>query len=387
MSPWRKRGLVIGVVLLTLIGAAAYRDGRSGQRVAAERMTNHEQDFDFSAPPCPPAGKPVKDGLRIAYLGVGGLLIEWRGATLVSAPYYTRQGPFEALLGKLRVDADAIGREVAGFEPQEWDTILSGHSHYDHLADVPELMTRHATSAQLWTNTSGANMLQAFPEISDRVNVIAGGPAEWVRPAGRDGLPLPYRFAPLASEHAPHIYGYRYAHGSVGDHWPSWDDRAVRAMRDGRTSVFLVDLLDADGSVAFRIHFQDSAGAAEDAIPAEWIAERPTDLAILCVPPHWHVEGYPENVLEATRAPFVLAVHYEDFLQPLDRPLRFIRSLTDARMDAFLQIVETNTRERRAATPVSPICGPVADRWAIPLPGEWVGFEVSETAVLTSTTP
>jgi len=386
MTPRRKRALVLAaVILLAVIGAAAYRDGRSGHRVAAERMTNHAQDFDFSQPPCSPAGRPDDDGVRIAYLGVGGLLIEWRGATLVSAPYYTHQGPFEALLGKIRVDADAIAREVAAFEPARWDTILSGHSHYDHFADVPELMLRHATAAELWTNPSGANMLAAFPDLEDRVNVIDNG--KWVRPDGVDGRPLPYRFAPLASEHAPHVYGYRYAHGSVNEPWTTWDDRRVVAMRDGLTSVFLVDLLDEEDNVAFRIHFQDSAGPAEDAIPPEWIAEHQADLAVLCVPPHWHIDGFPENVLDATLAPFVLAVHYENFLQPLDRPLRFIRSMTDARLESFFDTVEAKTADRPAPATSSAVCGPAAERWAMPLPGEWIGFEVPETAVLTSSTP
>ena len=109
MKPRRKRVLVLAVVLLATVTAVlAWRDGRCGRRVAAARMTNHAEEFDFRHPPCEASRRPEDSPVRIAYLGVGGLLIEWRGETIVSAPYYTRQGPFEALLGNVRVDGDAI---------------------------------------------------------------------------------------------------------------------------------------------------------------------------------------------------------------------------------------------------------------------------------------
>ncbi len=211
MHPGRRRiltrlGLVLAAVVVVVLGILGYRDGRCGRRVFADRMINHSSDFNFDAPPCDPASKPEQADIRLAYLGVGGLLIEWRGSTLVAAPYYTRQGLLAVQLGELRVDQEAIARGVEGFGPEDWDVLLSGHSHYDHLADVPELMTRHAPRAQLWSNRSGANMLSAFPTIEHRVSAFNGLIGTWIHPR-RNGEFLPYRFMPLASDHAPHLYG------------------------------------------------------------------------------------------------------------------------------------------------------------------------------------
>lgn len=389
MTPRRRfiRTVALGLFLafLALAGFLTYRDGRCGRRVSAARMLQHDVDFDFSAPPCEPASKPRNADVRLAYLGVSGLLVEWRGSTLVMAPYFTRQGPAEVLLGKLRVDREVIANEVAGFAPQDWDTLLSGHAHYDHLADVPELMVRHATQAELWTNHSGARVLHAFEPLRGRVHTVEESLGEWIRPTDRDGRPLPYRFAPLASDHSTHIYGYRYAYGEVDEDWASFEGRPVRAMLDGQTTAFLIDLLDEQDRIAFRIYAVDAAAPGGKGRPPQaWIDRHPVDLAVLCVPPHWHVEDYPEDILDVSGARFVLATHYEDFVQPLHRPIRFIRSLTDARLDDFLAKVEHGTLGRTAPPVAEPICGPQGDRWAMPLPREWIGFELPPAAVLDS---
>ncbi len=380
----RSLALLLAAVAVVL-GILGYRDGRRGRFVLAERMINHENNFDFSAPPCDPAGRPDSD-IRIAYLGVGGLLIEWRGSTLVTAPYYTRQGLLDVWFGEVRVDSEAIARGVAAFDPAGWDVLLSGHSHYDHLADVPELMTRHALRADLWSTRSGANILGAFPAIRHRVHAVDDMIGRWIQPA-RNGEPLPYRFMPLASDHAPHLYGARFAHGAVEERWSSWDGRKVRSMLDGTTFSFLIDLLDGDTPI-FRIFYQDAVGPAAAGGPdTGWIGKRDADLAVLCVPAYWQVDDYPENVLEYVRAGYALTIHYEDFLQPAERPLRFVRSLTDARVDRMLERIENAIRDRVGVTPVAPICGPSGERWSMPLPGEWLGFDVPERAVLTSSKP
>jgi hypothetical protein len=347
-------------------------------------MVNHDRDFDLGAPPCEPAAKPAAVDIRIAYLGVGGVLIEWRGSTLVTAPYYTRQGLREVLLGNLRVDREAIDRGIQGFDPAAWDVILSAHSHYDHLADVPELMARHATRAELWTNRSGARMLGAYPALKDRVRSIDDKFGSWFYPR-RNDEPLPFRLIPLESAHAPHLYGLRFAHGIVDARWGAWDERRVRAMLDGSTASFLIDLLDAAGETVFRIFYQDSVSpAGHGHPPAELIDERAVDLAVICAPLFWAVENYPQGVLESTAAGYVLTIHYEDFFRPADEPLRFVRSLSDARVDTLLERIETVTRGRVGSVPVASICGPSGNRWALPLPGEWLGFDVPEDAVLTS---
>ncbi len=381
MASGRRRSVrILGAataLFVVLGGVLYYRDGRCGQRV---------RGFDFGDPPCAPASRPVEADVRIAYLGVGGILVEWRGAALVTTPYYTRQGFSDVLFGKLRVDPAALARGVEGFDPQAWDVLLSGHSHYDHLADVPELMTRHASRAELWTNKSGARMLAAFPALAGRLRLVEDEINAWVRPQ-RDGEPLPFRFMPLESAHAPHLYGIRFAHGTVEEDWDSWDGRSVRSMRDGTTTNYLIDLLDGETTV-FRIFYQGSAAPGDvGRPPAAEIGRRPVDVAILCVPPYWQVDGYPEGPLETTQAGYVLPIHYEDFFRPAEAPLRFVRSLTDARFERLLERIENSLRERDPVAPKAPLCGPGGERWSVPLPGEWLGFDAAEPAVLTSNQP
>ncbi len=248
------------------------------------------------------------------------------------------------------------------------------------------MLTRHAPDARLWTNASGVRVLAAFPGLEARIHSVEADLGSWIRPL-RDGVPLPFRFMPLRSDHAPHLYGLRYAHGTVEESWDTWDGKKVRSMLDGLTLNFLIDLLDGE-EIAFRMFYQGSVSPSGVGYPpAGEIERRAVDLAILCAPPYWLVEGYPEGILAATRASHALTIHYEDFMQPSDRSLRFVRSLTDTRVDRLLRRIEVAMLARPATVRATPVCGPSGDRWSMPLPGEWLGFDSSRNAVLTSSMP
>lgn len=377
--------LVLGVFVV-FFGALLYRDGRHGRHVAAERMLNHAADFDFTDPPCSPAGRPGTGEVRVAYLGAGGIVVEWGGHILATAPYFTRQPFGEVLLGGVRIDEAAVARGLAGVFPDRWSVLLAGHSHYDHLADLPAVIDHLSDAARVWTNRSGRHMLAWIPDAERRLGVLNDRVGNWVRP-DIDGEPAPFRFMPIVSEHAPHLYGFHFAQGQVDRDWNELEGRKVRSMLDGQSTNFLVDLLD-DDRVVFRIFLQDSASPREIGHPpGGLIAERPVDLAVLTVPPYWQVENYPEGILESTRAGFALLTHYEDFMRPLEDPLRFVTSLTDARLDRMLERVTTTMTGRLGPPPIEPLCGPRGRHWAMPLPGEWLSFDTPEAPVLTSRQP
>jgi len=73
----------------------------------------------------------------LTYLGVAGWRLDVAGATLLVDPYFTRTA-VEDEAALLEPDT----RALAAFAPPRADVILVGHSHFDHLLDVPAIAAR-----------------------------------------------------------------------------------------------------------------------------------------------------------------------------------------------------------------------------------------------------
>jgi len=317
---------------------------RHGHVVNARFVPNHGTDFDFAKPPCSPAARPdaAADHLLVRYLGSGGLYVEWKGAAILTAPFFSNHGVTHVLLGEIDWNEEAIRQGLEGLPMDRVAAILAGHSHYDHLADLPPILLDYAPRARVVTNHSGANMLAAFESLTDRLVDLDEHGGDWLDLTDAEGRSVPIRVLPLPSGHIDQLRGYHYAEGQVDQAWDTWDDKELHDMKEGKPFAFLIDFLADDGqSIAFRIHYQDSVSVPPDGFaPPDVIDDREVDIAVLCVPPYWIVEGYPEGILENTRARHALMIHYEDFFRSQQSRVRFVSMLTDRRADEFLQRVE-----------------------------------------------
>jgi hypothetical protein len=370
-------------ILLLIAGAMVGYWTRHGHVVSARYAPNHDTDFDFSRPPCEPGGRPdtTANHLLVRYLGSGGLYIEWQGAAILAAPFFSNYDVAHVMLGEVDWDEDAIRRGLEGLRMDRVAAVLVGHSHYDHLADLPPILLDHAPQARVYVNHSGANMLAAFEPLRERLFDLQRHEGEWLDLIDAAGRRVPIRVLPLHSGHIDQVRGYHYAGGDVDQEWESWEDKELRDMKEGDPFVFLIDLLADDGeSIAYRIHYQDSVSEPPNGfVPSELIDAREVDLAVVCMPPFWLVERYPEGILENTRARHALVIHYEDFFRSLESRVRFVSMLTDRRANEFLQRIEQQM-SRPPHSPAGPdpcTCGPCGEAWTMPLPGEWLRFDAS----------
>jgi hypothetical protein len=284
----------------------------------------------------------------------------------------------------VRPDEAAIDRGMQALEGRPIDAVLLGHSHFDHIADLPVVLRRHAPAAAVYLNRSGLAMLAGCPGLDNPWVMLDDREGRWLAVGGTGARPAPLRLMALPSEHAPHARGIHFAAGEARGTWRCIDGERLRRLREGRVHTFLVDLLSPeDGSVRFRIFLQDAASAAPHGFPpAEVLAEREVDVAVLCVPSWWLARDYPAAILAHLRPRHVVAVHYEDFLRPRTAPLRFAPTLTDGRANRFLELA----REALAAVPGAPAgpdpcpCGPCGPAVSMPLPGEWLRFPLRADA-------
>ncbi len=259
----------------------------------------------------------ASEGLELQYLGTGGWLIRYEDALVLTAPFYTNSGLSETVFGPIRSDTALVEDSLPPVA--DADAILIGHAHYDHLLDVPYVARVRAPAARVYGSLTAKNILAGDPGLpTERVvamDDLAGtsdAPGTWVEIPGTN-----VRIMALESGHAPYFQGIELYVGTVDEPLTALPDRAEDWV-GGRTLAYLIDFLDADGGVAFRVHYQDSAASAPLGLMPELPpSERaPVDVAILCVPSFAEVRAYPEEIVRNTWPRVALLGHWENFFEP-----------------------------------------------------------------------
>ena len=268
------------------------------------------------------------DAVTITYLGVGGWIMERGDVRLMTAPLFSNPSFVGTGVTGIASDSAAIDAGLEAYDLGGIRAILVGHGHYDHLMDVPYMARRYAPAATVVTTNTVRNLLGTWSGLERRLLIVDDSAGD-VDHVGRwldlgSGL----RVMALRSHHAPHFDGYTFYEGTVDtprDRPPRW----ATEWLDGPSFAFLIDFLDPDGSVAFRIYYQDAvAGAPRGFAPAEIMADRPTDVAILVPSTFDQVDWHPEAFIQNLRPRWVLLGHWEDFFGQPDGEARSV-ALTD----------------------------------------------------------
>ena len=341
----------------------------AGNIIRKEFLTNGTGDFDFRRPQCPPVPSPPPHAVEVRHLGSGGVAIGWNGALVLIGPYFSRPGSVTAAqFDNLRFDDARIARGMKAIDAAKVRAIMAGHAHFDHLGDVPHIVRHFTPSANVYVNDSGVNMLAAYRDV--RAFSVQHSVGQWT--------PIPntaIRFTPIPSAHAPQLcranrWPCVYAGGEVAERWTGdWTQRKYRDLRCGKTHALIIDLLNANDTVRFRIYYNDAAAAPPNGIPPDVFT--PVDLAVVCMASYHFVDDYPEALLRALAPRHVLVSHYDDFFAAQDGSWTFVPLLTDFKANEFMRRMRKTLSG--AATPprppVSAVCGPMTDRWSMPVPG------------------
>ncbi|HEV7239262.1 MAG TPA: hypothetical protein VGQ36_08485 [Thermoanaerobaculia bacterium] len=260
--------------------------------------------------------------VEFEYLGSGGWMVRRGEDALMTGPFFSNPRLLRTLFLPIRPATRLIRdqmRTVAGREHVR--VMLVGHAHYDHLLDVETALEELPADARVY---GGATVAALVPRRGLDIIAYAGtmrARGEWIR-SGR------IRFLPIHSEHAAHVMGIKAANG----HYvrpPSKPPRFARHWKEGETLAFLIDLLNDDGSIDFRIYYDDSAhNAPYGYLDAETLQERRIDVAILCVASYHETADYPKKLVEHLQPRHVLLGHWEDCFLPYERAEQTVR-LTD----------------------------------------------------------
>src|SRR5207244_372373 len=131
-------------------------------------------------PRCPARPARPPNTIEICHLGSGGASIGWGDDVVLLGPYFSRPGSaIAAQFGRLRFDDARIAAGMRPFAQRNVRAIMTGHSHFDHLGDIPRVALHYAKNAAVYTNASGMNMLAAYPAI--HAHSMAQSVGQWVR--------------------------------------------------------------------------------------------------------------------------------------------------------------------------------------------------------------
>jgi hypothetical protein len=351
--------------------------------------------------------------LLVRYLRAGGVYFEWQGQALMTAPFatnypllgeplsagvrqamafeYARSRRQNLLAQRVAPDLAAIRAIMDGeMALASVDSLLVGHSHYDHLGDVPIIARDYVPGATIYVNDSGKHMLAGSPGLVQRVASVEGERGWLPRDYEKKGKLI--RFRAIPSEHAPNLeilgLDVSWAPGQLQHPWSTpFEKHTLRELRVGTTFAFLIDFLDPDdpSRVAFRVHYQDAASRPPDGYPAEFLIEQhPVDLAVVTMPGRETLPNtefrYPTGVLEHSRARHALVIHYEDFFIPVltsNRTLRDVKlipSIAGGNATAFLQAIVDAIPDEPAGPcqPPKTVEGLCQSEFTLPFPGAWL---------------
>lgn len=289
-----------------------------------------------------------KDSIKINYTGCGGFLIEKENYSIMIDPYFSNLSPLLLVpFKKLKSDTALIDRFFTKNFNQKKDTkgklksILVAHSHYDHLADVPSIFLRNCNqdSTQIIGSKSTHHILKA-KEINCKTIVIKSTiDSNFIFTNNRR-----VRILPIPSEHAPHFCGRKFISSKkVKKDFTKFPTK-LRKLPEGENYNFLIDFLDDNGNVTFRIF--SNAGAGCDANigypPRELLNKKAVDVLLICAANYNQVDGYPNGIIEFVKPRHIILNHWENFFKPIKKIRKKPATVPGTNVKKFISILEND---------------------------------------------
>ena len=256
----------------------------------------HEQ---IRLPKAPPTAAPV----FVRWLGTAGYSIRAGDHVLLFDPYLTRASLARCAFGTLVPDAAVVTRHVG-----RADAIVVGHTHFDHVLDVP-LLAR-TTGARVLGSSSAAVLCRADAVPPSQIVDVEG--------ALRKGTfeteigPFKLRFFPSA--HARLVLGRVPAAGEIAD-----CDEVPRSAGGYRCGAVFAVEVEVHGRTFFHL---GSAELVEESLPV-----RNVDTLFFTVAGWTKGRDVPERVMSRLSPKRIALGHWDDFFRPLDAELRALPAL------------------------------------------------------------
>jgi L-ascorbate metabolism protein UlaG (beta-lactamase superfamily) len=248
-----------------------------------------------------PAGAEV----RVRWLGVAGFTLSAGETTLAHDPYLSRPGLLRTLFRSYVPDEAVLGRFVGAGSPApelaHASLYLVGHSHYDHLGDVPWLALR--SGGRVVGSATTAAIARAYGLPEGRALIASPGAVL------EEGA---FEVRVVASQHAKVLLGRVPFEGELTE--PPEAPIRASAFKLGDARGYLV----TERASGLRILLLSSANRSAAALEKLGQAVAPVDLVLAAA--SGRDPDYARDLVRTLRPRLVVPHHFDDFTVPIDAP-------------------------------------------------------------------
>lgn len=262
-----------------------------------------------------------QEQLTIEFLGTACIHARLGNTALLTDPFVSNPNLKTVLFGKTVTDTNYIVSLLPNLSMVK--AVVVGHSHYDHLLDLPYIATKHLNSAaNIYASNTAFNLLHSVslpqPQIAVNKNMATHKKTgNWLYTDDKS-----IRILPIYAEHAPHFLGITVANNTLDTPLKKVPTSAAK-WQAGTTLCYLIDFLvqNIDSiKIKKRIYFQSST--AEPPLgfyPEHLNDEHSVDVAIIAIVSDIDKIASTLRFINPKTAYFI---HWEDFLKKRHEPLK-----------------------------------------------------------------
>lgn len=306
------------------------------------------------------------DAVEIRYLGSGGVYIGWRDEGVLLGPSFSNPGILRTGLLHARPNFERIRTAMEGVPYERVRAIFAGHSHYDHIGDIPTVARYFIPDVPVYVNAMGMRALDGEKVLKRRLKELRAG-EDWIRVSSS------IRVRAVKGGHAPQICPWRRfpcvfaGNEKLIEPWTTPLTGHYRmSMRGGETLALVIDI--HDEHCHFLIYYND---ASPDAPLGQTTGD--FDLAILTIAQWQWARDYPRDLLSVLRPRHVLISHWDNFFREATQQSHAVPLLTTTRVQRFKDIVTKYTTADGA--PLLPVCGETDPHWTMPAAASTMFFK------------
>lgn len=265
----------------------------------------------------------VSDQLSIEFNGVASFYLLYKGSAVLTDPFLSNPGMSKVSFGKLLPDTALMER----LQPKTANIklIAIGHSHYDHILDLPYFAGKVDSSTIVTGSLNTLLMTESLDVNLSSINMSemkssASKTGEWAFSADST-----IRVMAIQSEHLPHIFNKHLFKGQLDASTTQSFPFKGKGFLQDETLAYLIDFLDDGQAPVKRIYFSSSASAYPNGfLPESVLTEKSVDVAILSLAMAQKANDYPAALVELLQPKHIILCHWENFFRPRDKKLKFV---------------------------------------------------------------